>query len=199
MARLPDVLGRSSAVRARRIGAGAGDGPYDALPAIGSHLPAVSLRLLLALLGLGVCAAELSWSSWWFVVAIVMILATAVRPASPAPWALVALLVLHQIGVQPGVTWRFGVLLAGVHALCVLTALAATLPVRARLQLFVLAAPLRRFVTIQVPVQTLAAVVLWGMTGGRRPDLPPVGAVAGVALIAVAVFVILRTVTDDPS
>jgi hypothetical protein len=157
----------------------------SALPVTGPAVPAVWVRVLLGLVGLGVCAVELGWGPW-FVIGALVAVAAALRPVTLAPWLLAGLLALHQLATDPAPGWRFAILLAGVHLLTVLGGFALALPVHGRLELRALVAPLRRFVAVQVPAQVAAQVVLWAFTGDRRPHVPLVAVAGAAALVGIA-------------
>lgn len=163
--------------------------PDAAWPATGPAVPVVAVRVLLAVVGIAGCATCLPSVAWAVVGALVAVTA-ALRPSSLAPWVLAGVLVLHQLGTDPGPGWRFAVLLAAVHLLHVLGGLALALPVRGTLEVRALAAPARRFVVVQAPAQVVAQAALWGFEGSRRPDVPLVAVLAAAALAGLGVLLV---------
>jgi hypothetical protein len=176
---------RSPAVRLRR------------LPEVGARIPAVVVRVALAVLGVLLCI-DRAPGGFWFVVGVLLALAAAVAPRI-APWALILLLAIVQLASgSPTLDPRLLVLLAGLHLLYVLAAYAAVLPVRGWVQLAVFAQPLLRFVVIQVVVQAVAVAALLILTphGGGSLALPMAGIVGAVALVVVALVLVVPLVRE---
>ena len=155
-------------------------------------VPAVVVRTALAIAGVLMCLVDFVPSSW-LVVGIALSLAAALIPRLLLGWALISFLAAGQLAHHPSLSWRFLVLVAGLHFLHLLASLALELPWRGRIQLLMFNAPLRRFVVIQVPTQLLAVLALWLLApeqGGHRPvTFAAVAVVGAIALVGVALLV----------
>lgn len=177
-------------------------GPATAAPVwpdVGPSVPAAVLRAAAGAVA-GALVAQTFAGPWSLPVAVGVLLAL-----WPTPAAVVALVlviagaqVLRPLApVQPG----FFVLLAGVHLLHVLTALARVLPWRARVQLVALARPLGRFALVQAGAQLVALVLLVAVPGPRGglvgAPLPVLGVVGGAVLL-VLVLVLVRPLLRRP-
>lgn len=155
--------------------------------AIGPAVPAVALRVALALVALVLVGLLLRGGTVWLGLALSGI--AVVRPRTGATWLLIALLALG-LGLQPRVGWPLLVALLGVHLLAVLTALAAAVPATGRLALAALLPSLRALVLVQVPTQALGALVL--VAAGHVAALPVAAVAGGIVLAGLAVVLALR-------
>jgi len=165
----------------------------------GTMVPAVVVRAALATCGV-VLSYVLFGPTGWLALGIMASVAAAWSPRHLLGWALILLLAAGQLAHHPGLTWRFLVLLAGLHLLHLLSMLALELPWRAWVQLAVFRAPLRRYVAIQVPTQLLAvAALLWlaPRHGGHRPiTVTAFAALGAVAFVGLALL--LSSHRHDP-
>jgi len=171
-------------------------GPVRARPApdIGLWIPGSVLRAACGVVGVLLCLDRLP-QGFWLVVGLVLTGVAVAVPRWITAWVLVVLLGATQVLQDPSPRdGHFFLLLAGLHLLHVLGALALALPWRGRVQLAVLRRPLLRFVAVQVPVQVVAAAALAILT--PRPDgsanivLPAVGAVGASALVVVTLLLV---------
>ncbi|MFC8732642.1 hypothetical protein ACFT5B_09305 [Luteimicrobium sp. NPDC057192] len=161
-------------------------------PDIGAAFPGWWARAGVLLVGVGLAAATVQ--GFWLVAAIALAGVAAISPHTLVAWALalyfgaVALVLPHD-----GWTWRFALLLLGLHLLHVLASFSLALPPGGRVALGVVAAPLRRLLVVQVPVQAFAVLVLATLApGGDGPHLRPVAVVAGGALVVGVVLLVWR-------
>ncbi len=132
--------------------------PAD-LPASDARIPGVAVRLALVVVAVPLLLVVFG-SNGWLVVGIMLALLAAWAPEYLLGWLLILMLALGELHHRATLSWRILVLLAGVHLLHMLAALALELPWRGWLQPAVFARPLLRFLAIQVPVQLLAVVAL---------------------------------------
>ncbi len=153
--------------------------PAD-LPAPGARIPGVAVRLALVVVAVPLLLIVFG-AGGWFVVGTLLALLTAWAPEYLLGWLLILMLALGELGHQATLSWRILVLLAGVHLLHVLPALALGLPWRGWLQPAVFTRPLLRFLAIQIPVQLLAVVALLLLSPNAHGHHPL--SVAGFALI----------------
>lgn len=142
-----------------------------------------SLALVVAVLA----GRDLVW--WQLAGGLVLALASAARPDSPAPAALLVGTVLVQLDHLPASTgggapgWRTVALVMLVHLVHLLASLCAVVPVRAEVEPAALAPSGRRYLQVQVAVLLVFAVVV------LLPVVPvsvPALLVAGVAVVALA-------------
>ena len=128
----------------------------------------------------------------WLVVGSMLSVAAAWSPRYLLGWALILFLAAGQLARHPALSWQLLVLLAGLHLLHVLAMLALEVPWRDWVQPAVFAAPLVRFLVIQVPSQLLAVLALLLLAPGHNGHRPltvtgfgviGAGAVAGLALL----------------
>jgi hypothetical protein len=157
---------------------------------LGTGIPAIALRLLIACCGAGIVAVLGNGGIGGpaLVLIALAVLMSAGVPASPAP-ALVVLLValsMMAIGGNP-FSPRVLAMVPLVHLLHVSCGLAALIPVRARIQPAALRKPAVRFAAIQAGVFALAGLMAVAPTG-RVPGLVEMVAVGGIAAIAVILW-----------
>ena len=158
-------------------------------PAIGWWLPTAALRVAFAVVAAVLCALVLA-PPFWRAVGLALAVGGLLAPTRVPAWWLVLLFALGQLGRDP-VMWdvTFHLLLAGVPLLHLLGSLAREAPWVGRLQVAVLARPLRRWLTVQLGVQPVA-VVAFGLLpagAGTVSGLPVLAAVAlGVVAVALA-------------
>jgi hypothetical protein len=167
--------------------------PPTDLPGVGARIPALAVRVVFAVAGVLLTLDDYGLSGW-LAVGIVLSFAAAWAPQQLLGWGLILFLAAGRLLQHSSLSWQFLVLLAGLHLLHVLGMLALELPWRSWVQPAVFVAPLRRFLAIQVPTQSLAVLTLLLLapgTHGHRPvtvaALTVVGAVAlaGLALLLV--------------
>jgi hypothetical protein len=168
-----------------------GVAPPPDLPAVGARIPGVAVRVVFVIAGVLLSLVDYGLTGW-LAVGIVLSAAAAWSPQYLLGWVLILFLAVGRLAHHAGLSWRFLVLLAGLHLLHVLAMLALELPWRSRVQPAVFVAPLRRFLVIQVPTQLLAVLALLLLApspDGHRPltvaGFAVVGAVAlaGLALL----------------
>jgi hypothetical protein len=108
----------------------------------------------------------------WLVVAIVLSVAAVLAPQYFLGWGIILFLAAGQLAHRAALSWRFMVLLAGLHVLHILAMWVLELPWRSWVQPGVFVAPLLRFIVIQIPIQLLAVLSLLLLaphSNGRRP------------------------------
>jgi hypothetical protein len=158
----------------------------------GGQLPVLAARAAFAFIGAALTVIDYAPSGWW-AVGFALSVAAPLLPRYLLGWLLIAYLAAGRLAYHPALSWRFLVVLAGVHLLHVLAMMNLQLPRRGTVQASVFLAPLRRFVAIQVPAQlcaVMALAVLAPTRSGHRPLTISVVAAAGAAaLIGVAVLV----------
>jgi hypothetical protein len=165
--------------------------PPPGLPRPGARIPGVAVRVAFVIVGVLLSLVDYGLIGW-LAVGIVLSAAAAWLPQYLLGWVLILFLAAGRLAHHPGLSWRFLVLLAGLHLLHVLALLALELPWRSWVQPTVFVAPLRRFLVIQVPTQLLAVLALLLLApspDGHRPltvaGFAVVGALAlgGLALL----------------
>lgn len=165
--------------------------PPPDLSAVGVRIPGVVVRaafviagVLLSLVGYGLTG--------WFWVGIVLAVLAAWFPQYLIGWVLILFLAAGRLAHPASLSWRFLLLLAGLHLLHVLATLALELPWRSWVQPEVFVGPLRRFLVIQVPTQLLAIVALLllapSQTGHRPLTVAAFGVVGALALAGMALL-----------
>jgi hypothetical protein len=173
--------------------------PPSDMPAPGARLPGLSVRLALALLGI-LLTLDVFGTSGWLAVGLIFSLLAAAAPEYLFGWVVILFLGLGQLSRPAGLTWQLLVLLAGIHLLHVLGALALAVPWRGWLQPRVFREPLLRFLSIQLPVQLLAVVTLLLLAPdahGHRPLIVAAFAIVGAAALAGLALLLLRRRADD--
>lgn len=167
--------------------------PSD-LPAAGAWVPGVAVRAAFVAVGVALSIVDYQLTGW-LTIAIVLAIAAAWVPRYLVGWGLILFLALGQLTRHLDLTWRFLVLLAGVHLLHVLAMLTLELPWRSWVQPAVFVPPLIRFIAIQVPTQALAVVVLRLLAptaNGHRPLTLAAFAVIGSVALAGLVLLLFR-------
>jgi hypothetical protein len=168
-----------------------GVAPPPDLSHAGARIPGLAVRAVFLIAGVLLCLVDYGLSGW-LVVGIVLSVAAAWSPQHLLGWALILFLAAGRLAHHPGLSWRFLVLLAGLHLLHVLAMLALELPWRSWVQPAVLVAPLRRFLVIQVPSQLLAVLALLLLApsaDGHRPvTIAGFAVVGAVALVGLALL-----------
>lgn len=148
-------------------------------------VPSAVLRPAIALLGLA-CASVvvIGVPSWGFVTALLIGLACA--PGTMLGGAFVMTLgLLMMFDPAPAAAWRTPLLVAGLPLMMQLATIAGQASWIAKVELRVLALPMRRYLVIQVFAQLLAlAGVLVAGLGYVLPQVMAVAAVAVLALVA---------------
>jgi hypothetical protein len=141
------------------------------LPDARARIPGVAIRatfvIACALLSLDVYGLN-----GWLVVAIVLSVAAVLAPQYFLGWGIILFLAAGQLAHRAALSWRFMVLLAGLHVLHILAMWVLELPWRSWVQPGVFVAPLLRFIVIQIPIQLLAVLSLLLLaphSNGRRP------------------------------
>ncbi|MGH9090006.1 MAG: hypothetical protein ACRDZR_01285 [Acidimicrobiales bacterium] len=170
-----------------------GMAPPSDLPTAHARIPGFAVRVVFVIAGALLALVDYRLTGW-LAVGIVLSVAAAWSPQYLLGWVLTLYLAAGQLAHRPGLSWRFLVLLAGLHLLYVLSMLALALPWRSWVQPAVFVAPLLRFLAIQVPTQLLAVVALLLLApsvNGHRPltvaEFAVIGALslAGLALLLV--------------
>lgn len=149
--------------------------------------PCWALRLAVIALGLG-CTAVVSPLEVGWVIAGVISLALLVRPGGSAPaWFAVFLGVALALSPRAPLSARDFLLLAGIPAQVLLAAQLGWVPWRAKVELAVLAGPLRRYLVLQLVAQPVAVLAALLATDNL--------AVAAVPLLAVLVLAVVAWAT----
>jgi|GEM_PF-5819554 len=169
--------------------------PQVAMEDFGPAVPGWVLRLAIAGVSTAIVAVLGAEGAPPAVQVVFLLLAASsvFSPGSAAPGAL------GGVGALVSTVYHTGAALAPpvlalvvlVHLLHVGCGLAAVVPPRARLHLFTLYRPLRRFLVVQAAVFALAGLVSV-LPDGRNPVTVEVLAVLGVAGLAVLAIVQLR-------
>jgi len=160
-----------------------GFSPPLELPVAGARVPGYAPRA--ALVAAGTLLALVDYgATGWLIAGAALSVAAAALPRYAVGWVLILFLAAGRLGAHTGLDWRLLVLLAGLHLLHILALLCMQLPVRSWIQPAVFAAPVRRFVAIQIPSQLIAVLALLLLVGheGHRElsaaALAPLGAIA---------------------
>lgn len=160
-------------------------------------VPGWSLRALFAAISLPFVLVGVPLGTWT-AIAVVLIGLAAWRPRWLTGWVLIGILLLSSL-VEPGtLTPRLLGLIAGVHALHVVSGWMLVVPSAARLQPAVLLPSLRRFVLIQVPAQAAAVALLLAARGASSPLLAVLSGLALVAVVALLLPALLRRPPRQP-
>jgi hypothetical protein len=166
--------------------------PTD-LPGAGTLVPALALRAVFVIVGLLLSVVDYGFTGW-LAVGIVICIAAAWSPRNLLAWVLILYLAAGRLAQHASLSWRFLVILAGVHLLHVLGAFALELPRRSWVQPRVFAGPLRRFLVIQIPTQLLAILALALLApkpDGHRPlTIAEFGVVGALALAGLAILLV---------
>ncbi len=175
-----------------RVVDGAPERPRILPPDIGPAFPGWWARAGVLLVGVGLAAATVH--GFWLFVAVVLAVVATISPHTLVAWGLALYLGAATLALpHDGWSWRFALVLLGLHVLHVLASFSLALPPGGRVALGVLAAPARRVAVVQVPVQAFAAVVLVTLApGGDGPHLRPVAVIAAGALLVGVVLLVWR-------
>jgi len=174
-----------------------------ARPHVGARVPGWVPRVLVGVIGLWLCMSQFPLG-FWFWVGIVVVAVAAVFPATPAAWALMLLAGASMLLRTPSpADARIYILIATIHLLQLVAAYARVVPVRSWMQLRAFAAPLRRFIIVQVPAQIIAALALFAFSpraGNPHPAaIPILGVVAAVALVVLTLVLIVPLIRERRS
>jgi hypothetical protein len=173
--------------------------PPTDMPAAGARIPGIAVRAAFAITGAVLALVDYG-PNGWLAFGIVLSVAAAVAPETLIGWLVILFLMVGQLARHADLTWRFLVLLAGLHLLHVLASLALELPWRSCIQPAVFVAPLRRFVLIQIPTQLLAVCALLLLApshDGHRPlTIAAFAVVGGAALAGLAVLLVRPRAVD---
>jgi hypothetical protein len=176
--------------------------PASDLPAPEARVPGVVVRVAVATVGI-LLTLVVYGTSGWLAVGVLFSLIAAWAPEYLLSWAVIVFLGVGELSRPGDLSWQLLVLIAGVHLLHLLGMLALALPWRSMLQSRVFKRPLLRFVTIQIPVQLLAVVVLLLLAPnahGRRPlTVAALTIVGAIALAALALLLLARRADDSAS
>lgn len=166
----------------------------NSLPRVGITVPGWSFSAAFCVVSAASCFALVS-NVGWLIAGLVATALALLFPRAMLTWFIILFLGASLFWQQPDASnWRFYLLLACVHLLHVLGTLRSWVPRTARVQLVVLDALARRFLIIQLPVQVASVVVLmlWsGANAGHAVSAPAVGVVAGAALAALTVILMV--------
>jgi hypothetical protein len=158
-------------------------------PAVRIHtapaVPAAALRTGVALVGL-LCASVVVIGTPSWVVVIALLIGLACAPGTMIGGALVITLgLLMMFDPEPPAVWRTPLLIAAVPLMMQLAAIAGQTTWAGRIELQVLAQPMRRYLAVQVFAQLLGLVgVLVAGLGYVLPQVMALGAVSVLALVA---------------
>jgi hypothetical protein len=157
----------------------------------GVLIPSVAVRVVFVIAGVLSSFVDFGLTGW-LAVGIVLSAVAVWSPRHLLGWVLILFLAAGRLAHHPSLSWRFLMLLAGLHLLHVLSLLALELPQRSWVQPAMFVSPFLRFLIIQVPTQLLAVLALLLLApglNGRRPftvaGFAVIGAVAlaGLALL----------------
>jgi hypothetical protein len=170
-----------------------GVSPPTDLPGAGARIPGFAVRAVFVVVGVLLTLVDYRLAGW-LAVGVTLSVAAAWFPQYLLGWAVILFLAAGQLARHPGLSWRFLVLLAGLHLLHVLASLTLELPWRSWVQPAVFLAPLRRFAVIQLPTQVLAVVALLLLAPGSDGHRPvAVAGFAAIGALALAGLVLLFT------
>jgi hypothetical protein len=153
----------------------------------GARVPVMAIRAVFVLVGT-LMSLDVYGANGWLVVGAVFALAAAIAPQFLLAWGVIIFLAIGQLTHHAALSWRFLVLLAGLHLIHVISLWTLELPWRARVQITVFTHGLVRFLAIQVPVQLVAVLLLSLLApraSGHRPVTIAACAVVGAAALAV--------------
>jgi hypothetical protein len=168
--------------------------PPDDLPAADARIPGLAVRAALATVGI-LLTLVVYGGSGWVAVGVIFSLICAWAPEFLLSWVVIVFLALGELSRPAGLSWQLLVLIAGVHLLHLLGMLALTLPWRSWIQPRAFTQPLRRFLTIQIPVQLLAVAALLLLAPnahGHRPLTVAEFTVIGAAALGGLTLLLLR-------
>jgi hypothetical protein len=166
-------------------------------PHLGARVPGWVLRGILATVGVGLCLSQLPLGAggFWVWIGIAITGVAVVFPTTPAAWLLMLMVGISVLPRFPSpADPRIYLLIAGIHLLHLIASYTRVVPVRGWIQLRTFAAPLRRYVLVQLPVQGAAIVALavFAPKIGEHPiAIPALGILAGAALIGLAIVLVV--------
>lgn len=150
---------------------------------IGPWIPGAVLPVAIGLAG--ALASLLVLQDALLLVGIAFSVFTAFRVRTPAPWLLVALLVVGQLLRDPaGLDASLSGAVLALHLLVVLVLLARAVPVRSRLQLTALGPTALTTGLVQVVAQVLVALLLGAQ--GLLQVVPTASTIGGALLVLIA-------------
>jgi hypothetical protein len=162
-------------------------------PEIGSYLPIVVLRGLIAVVLAGTGLLLLPNylpASLAFCVGVLMVVVRRV----PLGWILMTLLAVTVLAydTEPSLL-RVAFTVAAIHAVHELGSILVWLPTRGRIQLVILGRVLRRYVLIEVPTQVIVAVTyaLAVPSTASRLANPVFGLAAAIALLLLVALIVV--------
>lgn len=162
-------------------------------PSPDARIPGYAVPVVFVITGALLSLVDYGFSGW-LAFGIVLSIAGAVAPDALLGWLVILFLAAGQIAQHSDLTWRFLVLLAGLHLLHLLACQSLELPWRSWIEPAVFTAPLRRFLLIQIPTQLFAVVAMLLLApghSGHRPLTIEVFAVLGaVAMVGLAVLLV---------
>ncbi len=176
-------------------------GPPRDLPVRSAWMPAVTVRVALMLLGIGLSFVVYAGSGW-VAVGILLSFLAVWEPKVMLGWGLIVFLAIGQLSNHDALTWQLLVLIAGLHLLHLLSMQMLELPWYGWMSPQVLKQPLLRFAAIQIPCQLFAVAALLLLApgaGGHRPLSGPVVAVIGALALAALAVLLLRPRVEAPN
>lgn len=141
------------------------------LPDARARIPGVAIRATFMIVG-ALLSLDVYGLNGWLVVGVVLCVAAMLAPQLLLGWGMILFLAAGQLAHRAALSWRFMVLLAGLHALHILAMWVLEVPVRSWVQPGVFVAPFRRFIVIEIPLQLFAVIsllVLGPHSNGHRP------------------------------
>jgi hypothetical protein len=175
--------------------------PPSDLPSAGARIPGDAVSVVFVAAGVLLTLVDYQITGW-VVLGIALSLTAPWSPQYLGGWLLILFLAAGELAHHAALSWRFLVVLAGLHLLYVLAVLALGLPWRSWVQPAVFLAPLRRFVAIQVPTQLVAVVALLLLApskDGHRPVTVGEFAVIGALAIVGLALLLLTPRLTEPS
>lgn len=168
--------------------------PPPELPTRTARIPASTVRVAGLVLGIALTLVDYGMNGW-LAVGILLSFLAAWEPRTMLGWVLIVFFAVGQISHHDALSVQLLVLIAGLHLLHVLSALATELPWRGWISVSVLTPSLVRFVAIQVPCQAVAIAVMLLLApgaGGHRPVSIAALAAAGVVALAALALLLLN-------
>jgi hypothetical protein len=176
--------------------------PPSDMPASGARIPGYVVSVVFVVAGVLLTLVDYQITGW-VVFGIALSLAAPWTPQYLGGWILILFLAAGELAHHAALSWRFLVVLAGLHLLYVLATLALALPWRSWVQPAVFLGPLRRFVAIQVPTQLLAVVALLLLApskDGHRPvTVGEFSVIGALAIVGLALLLLTPRLTDPPA
>jgi hypothetical protein len=175
--------------------------PPSDLPVSDARIPALAVRVALAVVGI-LLTVLVYGAGGWVAVGVIFTVLAAWVPEYLLSWLVIVFLAIGQLSRPADLNWKLLVLIAGLHLLHVLGSLALALPWRSWVQPRVFTRPLLRFVAIQVPVQVLAVIALPLLapnSHGHRPLTAAAFTIVGEAALGVLALLMLRLGVSRPA